>query len=348
MAIDLFCGAGGLSLGLRQAGFHVAAAVDCDPLACNAYRLNHPLATVIQADIARLGGRYLLRRAGAARADLLAACPPCQGFSTVRTRNGRRQCDEPQNDLVLEVLRMAAELRPAAVLLENVPGLARDPRYRAVERGLSAMGYRFRSHVLDAADYGVPQRRRRLLLLASRFAMPRLAAPARQRRTVRQAIGRARSLRAGHDALHNYTTNHSPRVMDMIRLIPRDGGSRAALGTAEQLACHLRCDGFRDVYGRMAWDEPAPTITGGCINPSKGRFLHPEVDRAITLREAALLQTFPRSYRFPLTQGRYAVAKLIGNALPPEFARRHALALLATIGRRRRTGRGGGRRLWTT
>ena len=94
-----------------------------------------------------------------------------------------------------------------------------------------------------------------------------------------------------------------------------------------QLPCHQRLEGFWDVYGRMAWDKPAPTITGGCINPSKGRFLHPRAHRAITLREAALLQTFPKTYRFPLDQGRYSVALLIGNALPPEFIRRHAAAM---------------------
>ena len=117
-------------------------------------------------------------------------------------------------------------------------------------------------------------------------------------------------------------------------MIPANGGSRAALGVRNQLACHKRSNGFKDVYGRMAWDKPAPTITCGCINPSKGRFLHPEADRAITLREAALLQTFPKSYRFPLDEGRYPVAELIGNALPPEFIRRQAQALRELVSAR--------------
>ena len=134
--------------------------------------------------------------------------------------------------------------------------------------------------------------------------------------------------RRSRDELHNYRTRPSKKVRDLIKKIPRDGGSRIALGKEHQLQCHRRLDGFWDVYGRMAWDQPAPTITGGCINPSKGRFLHPSANRAITLREAALLQTFPKSYRFSLERGRYPAALLIGNALPPEFIRRHAKALL--------------------
>jgi len=110
-------------------------------------------------------------------------------------------------------------------------------------------------------------------------------------------------------------------------MIPKDGGSRSDLGLERQLACHRRCDGFKDVYGRMKWDDVAPTITSGCINPSKGRFLHPEQDRAITLREAALLQGFDMSYRFPIHRGRYPLAELIGNAIPAEFVRRQAAVL---------------------
>jgi DNA (cytosine-5)-methyltransferase 1 len=116
-------------------------------------------------------------------------------------------------------------------------------------------------------------------------------------------------------------------VDKLIRQIPRDGGSRKALGGKQQLKCHKKFDGFADVYGRMAWDKPAPTITTGCINPSKGRFLHPTANRAITLREAALLQTFPRGYSFAWEENRYPLAALIGNALPPEFIKRHARAL---------------------
>jgi DNA (cytosine-5)-methyltransferase 1 len=129
--------------------------------------------------------------------------------------------------------------------------------------------------------------------------------------------------------LHNYlVAPRAPHIEKLIKAIPKDGGSRTDLGEEWQLECHKKSDGFKDVYGRMAWDSLSPTITGGCVNPSKGRFLHPTENRAITLREAALLQTFPKNYRFPLSRGKFPAALLIGNALPPEFIRRHAEALL--------------------
>jgi DNA (cytosine-5)-methyltransferase 1 len=123
----------------------------------------------------------------------------------------------------------------------------------------------------------------------------------------------------------------SKRVADLIRDIPKDGGSRGDLPKKRQLACHKKSDGFRDVYGRMAWDKVSPTITGGCFNPSKGRFLHPVKNRTITMREAALLQSFPRSYKFNSDIGTQAIALMIGNALPPEFIRRHALAIVEAL-----------------
>jgi DNA (cytosine-5)-methyltransferase 1 len=120
---------------------------------------------------------------------------------------------------------------------------------------------------------------------------------------------------------------HKPEIAELIRAVPKDGGSHRTLSSGVQLDCHKRCDGFFDIYGRMAWDEVAPTITGGCVNPSKGRFLHPRQDRVISLREAALLQTFPLGYRFLLERGKYPAAQMIGNALPPRFVRRHALSV---------------------
>ena len=119
--------------------------------------------------------------------------------------------------------------------------------------------------------------------------------------------------------------------MQMIRRIPKDGGSRTDLPEEDQLDCHKRCNGFKDVYGRMAWSEVSPTITSGCFNPSKGRFLHPEEDRAITMREASLLQGFPRQYKFPAGSGKSAIAMMIGNALPPPFIAAHARRVLNSL-----------------
>jgi DNA (cytosine-5)-methyltransferase 1 len=139
---------------------------------------------------------------------------------------------------------------------------------------------------------------------------------------VRTAIGNLPLPAESRNPLHNRVSQHNEGALERIRAVPKDGGSRRAWPEALRLSCHDACDGFRDVYGRMAWDKPAPTVTGGCINASKGRFIHPEQDRAITLLEAALLQTFDRRYRFNLERGRYAVAEMIGNALPPHFADR--------------------------
>lgn len=332
-AIDLFCGAGGLSEGLRQAGFSVLGASDVNSLACRTYRSNHKRVKLWEGDVRRLSPRRVMKELGLRSGDLglLAACPPCQGFSRMRTRNGAQRNRDHRNDLVFEVVRFARSMRPVCVMLENVPGLSRNRRFQRFRTSLESLGYRVVWAVLDTADFGVPQRRRRLVLLASRFGIPSFANASPRRSTVREAIGNLISPAHSKDELHNYVTVRAPAIMSRIRAIPHDGGSRIALGWQDQLACHVRSDGFKDVYGRMAWSEPAPTITCGCINPSKGRFLHPNADRAVTLREAALLQTFPKTYRFPLDRGRYPVAELIGNALPPEFIRRHAAGLRRLI-----------------
>jgi DNA (cytosine-5)-methyltransferase 1 len=341
-AVDLFCGAGGLSEGLRQAGFRILGAVEIDELSCETYAVNHTGVKLWRTDISRLSGRAIMKALGLTpgQLDLLAACPPCQGFSAMRTKNGARWNKDPRNDLISEVLRIIRALRPKSVMLENVPRLAANRRYSAFRKGLEALGYHVTWDILNVADFGVPQSRKRLVLLASKFVTPTFAPKARNGRTVRDAIGNLRSPTRSRDPLHNYTIRRSQKVVELIREIPGNGGSRSALSAKRQLECHKKLDGFRDVYGRMSWDRPAPTITGGCINPSKGRFLHPRANRAITLREAALLQSFPKSYRFRLKNGRYSVALLIGNALPPEFIRRHATALKHSLPKARGNSRG--------
>lgn len=263
--------------------------------------------------------------------DLLAACPPCQGFSTMRTKNGTRRNRDRRNDLIFDVLRMIRSMKPVSVMLENVAGVARSRRFLAFRKALGSLGYSVTWDILNTVDFGVPQQRRRLVLLASRVCRPSFASRNTNYRTVRKAIGALCAPRLSGDPLHNYRVRRTKRIADLIKRIPCNGGSRKSLGTQAQLACHQRSDGFWDVYGRMGWDKPAPTITGGCTNPSKGRFIHPTANRAITLREAALLQTFPKRYRFSLEQGRDPTALLIGNALPPEFIRRHATALKRAV-----------------
>lgn len=332
IAIDLFSGCGGLSVGLHNAGYDVVAAVESDPIACATYELNHPLTHLCKRDITRIKPSYLRKRLNLrlGELDLLAGCPPCQGFSTLRTLNGGYEIDDPMNDLIFQFAKFVKAFMPAAIMMENVPALAQDARIERFRRDIKRLGYQSEAKVLDAADYGTPQRRRRMVLIALKGKVPRFASPANYRKSVRWAFSNLNRTFDDADPLHNYEVRRAKHVVEMIRLIPPNGGGRANLPKEKRLKCHDGFDGFRDVYGRMAWERPAPTITGGCINPSKGRFLHPEEHRAITLREAAALQGFPKSYRFHLSAGRYAVAQMIGNAFPPKFAELHAAEILKT------------------
>lgn len=332
IGIDIFSGCGGLTLGLKRAGFRVIGAVEIDPLAAETYKANHKRIALWVQDIRTLSARQMMRRLKLRRGqlDLLAGCPPCQGFSAMTTLNGAIKRNDPRNDLVFEFLRFVRALRPKTVMMENVPDIAKNKRITQFLAEMEGLGYRCNHSVLNAADYGVPQRRRRFILLAGKHKKIPFARRAVRKRSVREAILRLGAV-GKRDALHNIPERRSSKTMRLIRSIPRNGGSRTQLPSHRQLRCHRKCDGFKDVYGRLSWDKVAPTITGGCCNPSKGRFLHPAEHRAITLREAALLQTFPRKYVFSLRRGKFAAAQLIGNALPPEFVRRHAKSVLRSL-----------------
>lgn len=326
-ALDLFSGCGGLTLGLKRAGFEVVGAVEIDSAAVETYKANHPEVRVKRIDIRNLSAVGLRRELRMQRGelDLLAGCPPCQGFSVLRTLNGASNNRDARNDLVHEMLRFARAFLPKAVMMENVPGLVQHKPFHDLCRGLRRLGYRLTFEVKDAARYGVPQRRRRLILLAGRGFDIQFPTESRRVRTVRNAIGGMKEAGQSGDGLHDIPDKQrTAKVQALIRDIPKNGGSRGDLPKRRQLSCHKRSDGFSDIYGRMAWDKVAPTITSGCFNPSKGRFLHPRKNRAITMREAALLQGFPPRYVFDPSIGKQAIALMIGNALPPEFIHRHA------------------------
>jgi DNA (cytosine-5)-methyltransferase 1 len=327
-AVDLFCGCGGLTVGLKKAGFRVLGAVDIDPISVKTYKANHRRVKVWEKDIRELDPAKLLSELGlkAGELDLLAGCPPCQGFSTMRTLNGAVSVKDPRNDLLLEFQRFVEVILPRTVMLENVPGLVDDERFAVFCRKMKKLDYAGEHRILNAADYGVPQRRRRMIYLAGLKTHLPFAEKNDRRLTVADAIGGLPKAGISGDPLHDMPENRTEKVRERIKRIPKDGGSRTDLPTEEQLECHKKCNGFKDVYGRMAWNDVAPTITSGCFNPSKGRFLHPEEDRAITMREAALLQGFPRRYRFP-TDNKIAVALMIGNALPPPFIAAHGKSI---------------------
>lgn len=329
-AVDLFSGPGGMTLGLKMAGFEIVGSIEVEKRAAESYTANHPEVPLTLKDIREVDPTNWMKQRGIQQGELtlLAACPPCQGFSSIRTRNSKSPAKDERNGLLLEVLRFSRILMPKAVLMENVPGLLKDDRALDLLLDLKKLGFEIGKglQILNAADFGVPQNRRRVVLLASRIGRidlaksPKLASP----NTVRSAIESLDRPGNTGDRLHDLGEQRTERVKKIIRSIPKDGGSRSDLPPDLRLDCHKNFNGFKDVYGRMAWDKPAPTITGGCHNPSKGRFLHPEQDRNITLREAALLQGFPQDYYFSLKGGKLRAAAMIGNALPPPFVSAHA------------------------
>lgn len=327
-AIDLFSGAGSATAALKAAHFRVIAGVDNDATACATYRLNHPRVRVFEQDIRQLDpARVNDECLGGADLDLMVICAPCQPFSS----QNRYRLGDCRANLLVDAARFVAALRPRVLFVENVPGLASARHSYLLDAFKTACGsdYTFTEpQRVDAADYAVPQRRVRCVLMASRGPhppeLPEPSTPAGRRRTVRDAIAGLSALAAGErdptDPLHA-ARRHQVIALQRLRAVPRDGGSRSSLPKALALRCHKRPNSYPDVYGRMAWDGVAPTLTTGCTDVTRGRFAHPDQDRAITLREAALIQTFPRRYSF--VGGSCIVATQIGNALP--FALMHAL-----------------------
>ncbi|NNN20592.1 MAG: DNA cytosine methyltransferase [Acidimicrobiales bacterium] len=331
-AIDLFSGAGGLTQGLKQANFKVIGAVENHATYSDTFRMNHPSTVLLEMNIAEVDPFKFMKTLGLKKGelDLLAGCPPCQGYSTIGTRN-RGQKNDARNDLVYEVLRFAMVFKPKTIMMENVPALANDSRLKRLRNQLEKAGYDIDIKVLNMSHFGVPQMRRRMILLGSRIGRIEIASQElgkEQMKTVRDTISYLPKSGESGDPLHDLVAKRGERANKLISMIPKNGGSRTDLDESYQLECHKRISGFRDVYGRMAWDKPSPTITGGCSQPSKGRFLHPEENRAITLREASLLQTFPANYKFSYSSGKQGIAAMIGNALPPMFIEYHARHLV--------------------
>lgn len=345
-AADLFAGGGGLTVGLKKAGFKVVAAVEIDHDAASTFQANHPETTLFIQDITYVKGKDLLALSPTGVLDLLSGCPPCQGFTSLTAKYKR---DDPRNLLINEMLRLIEETMPRAVMMENVPGLAQRGKAlldNLVER-LTALGYQTKLSVLQVADYGVPQLRRRLVLLAGlgfSIAMPTPTHSNKNStlppwRTVRDAIDNFSPPMAFSEAkrIGKFPTRDWHIVRDLspkniARLKTAIPGS-----TWQKIPEHLRppCHqgqykGFPNVYGRMEWDKASPTITGGCTTLSRGRYGHPEEDRTISVREAATLQTFPADYIFD-TLYMDSVCNIIGNALPCEFAKQLALQSIKAL-----------------
>ena len=327
--VDLFCGIGGLSYGMKSRGLHVLEGFDLDWTCQYAYEANTE-ATFIYKDIREVTGGEIRSKYHKNAIKVLAGCAPCQPFSSYAFKNKNK--DPNKYDLLYEFGRLVKEVQPDIVTMENVPSIAsfnlKDVLGDFVST-LKSEGFIVKYQVVFCPDYGVPQTRKRLVLLASRLGDIELLKPTHKKgeyETVRKVIGNLPELRAGEtckiDALHRCAALGDLNMRRM-QATPYGGGWK---DWPEELLleCHKKKGGksFGSVYGRMVWDEPSPTITTQCTGIGNGRFGHPVQDRAISIREAALLQTFPIEYKFFPNEKEVSITKAsryIGNAVPPRL-----------------------------
>lgn len=324
-AIDLFCGVGGLTCGLQKAGIPVVAGIDLDPDCEYAYTHNN-MGHFIKKSVDDVTGAEIQQLYGDVQVKVLVGCAPCQPFSRHQKDKHHRSKHKDWR-LLYQFGRIVKECNPDIVSMENVPELAREKVFIDFMETLKNEGYQVTYTVVNAADYGVPQRRRRLLLLAARGGNIRLLPPTHSHPvTVIEAIGTLPPVKAGEvcvtDTLHR-SANLSDINLNRIKH-SRPGGTWRDWPESLRLPCHRKQKGatYSSVYGRMRWDAPAPTITTQFTIFGTGRFGHPTQDRALTLREGAILQSFPSTYDFinpNNTMSFSKIARQIGNAVPPRL-----------------------------
>lgn len=325
-AIDFFSGAGGLTRGLLDAGIQVLAGVDNDEDLRSTYEKNNSPSKFVCEDITQLDIKAFRRKLRITKKDIVlyAACTPCQPFSTLNHMKGK----DERKTLLLDFARIVEAAPPDFILVENVPGLNSSYGkniYNKFAATLKKCGFNnISADFLDAQYFGVPQVRKRFILLASRHGEINLPKPNKKKiTTVRQFIEDIPPIKDGEE--YKRIANHisrklKPHLKKIVQAVPKNGGNRNQIqDTSILLACHQKNPStHKDVFGRMAWDKPAPTLTCRCIDVYCGRFTHPIQNRGISLREAALLQTFPKSYKF---YGKFMhISKQIGNAVPVKLA----------------------------
>ncbi len=328
--VDLFCGIGGLSYGLKSQGFKILAGFDIDNTCQYAYETNNE-AKFYDKDVKSVKGEDIksLYSKKKNTIHILAGCAPCQPFSSYAFKNKVK--DSNKYDLLYEFGRLVEEVRPDIVTMENVTQIVnfKKPVLKDFVSKLENLGYKVDVNKVYCPDYGIPQSRKRLVLLASKLGDIKLILPTNSLKTyvtVRDVIGNLPPLQAGEtdktDPLHR-TSALSPLNFKRISSTPY-GGSWHDWPESLMLTCHKKQGGksYGSVYGRMRWDAPAPTITTQCTGLGNGRFGHPEQNRAISLREAALIQTFPMSYHFFKNDNEISMklgSRYIGNAVPPKL-----------------------------
>jgi len=337
VCVDLFCGVGGLTRGLIDAGIDVKKGYDIDEKAKETYEKNNGT-KYFKKDISNLTGSEVLD--GIDKENnyfLLAGCAPCQPFSRINKKNIE---NDPRKFLLLEFARIVKETEPDFIFLENVPGLLKNKGKLVFEKfvkNLEDLNYNYDYDVINAKSYGVPQNRTRLILIASKQSKIRIPKSTHGTietpyKTVKDTIKKYPYIRAGQT--HSKIPNHSARNLDEInkkrmKYIKKNGGSRFDLPEELVLECHKNYSGHSDVYGRMKWNDVSPTLTCKCTSISNGRFAHPTQDRGISVREAAALQTFKDNYIFygSVTDS----TKWVGNAVPVKLAENFGKTFISQI-----------------
>lgn len=355
-AIDLFCGAGGLSTGLKKSGFRLCLGVDIDEKALKTYKCNLKRTKVLKEDIKKVTGEKITELTGINRRDnfLLAGCPPCQGFSSL----GKRDANDEKNELVYEYIRIINELEPSFILMENVPGMSTGVGKEIFKNVVKELeeNYHVEYATLNAADFGVSQIRKRLVLHGIRNdvydnlgldkekqkILPKSTHSKEKKKgyrkwvTVRKAIFDLPILGAGESYDDGIIKNHKARSLsetniERLQEIRLHGGNREMISEELQLECHKKENvSYTDTYGIIDPDKPAPTITSGCTIISKGRYCHPTQNRGLSIREAARLQSFDDKFEFQGNMGEMSLQ--IGNAVPPKLAQASGKVIINYMG----------------
>jgi DNA (cytosine-5)-methyltransferase 1 len=327
--IDLFCGVGGMTHGFMLEGLNVVAGIDFDSTCKFPYETNNN-AKFIEDDIRNIKSNFINELYGEADTKILIGCAPCQPFSTLNSKRATYVDDSKDWGPLDKYAELINDIKPDIVSMENVKELIKETKYPVFKRFITTLkinGYEFDYKVVDTAYYGIPQRRKRLVLLASRLGPIKLLSPTHEEKnfvTVRDVISALPPIKDGetdtNDRMHT-ASKLTPINKSRILATPKDGGSAKSWSEDLLPECYKKASGktyLCSVYGRMKWDQPAPTMTTHCVSLGTGRFGHPEQNRAISLREAARFQTFPDYYQFAPQDSfaKTAIAKQIGNAVP--------------------------------
>ncbi len=342
-AVDFFCGGGGMSYGMQKAGVKVIAGIDYEPSCKETYEANIKDAKFILADVFKLKAKDLQKKLNLKKNDdelILIGCSPCQFWSIINTDKNK---SEKSKNLLVEFSRFVEYFKPGYVVVENVPGVLRKKEESGLADFISWLedeknGYNVHFDVHNVNDFGVAQNRRRFTLIANRVSKKELIPKKKRGKklNVKDVIGTKNGfpkIEAGHKDLSakmHTVPSISQINKERLLLVGKNGGNRFGFAHNERLQLHCfqgREDSFKDTFGRLWWNKPSPTITTKFFSISNGRFVHPEEDRALSLREGASLQSFPKSYKF-YGSSVSSIARIIGNAVPPEYAKRIGIAII--------------------